>query len=116
MVMAHGTMLIEETTRPRVREALAIQGLCRDCVNAPTCTFPRDPSRPVRSCDEFAPTDLARDRQGSPLSTSAVFSTAISQAGSEPGYLKGLCGQCTQRPTCTFPKPAGGVWHCEELA
>jgi hypothetical protein len=26
----------------------------------------------------------------------------------------GLCPGCDKRPTCVFPKPAGGVWFCEE--
>ena len=27
---------------------------------------------------------------------------------------KGLCQTCEYRETCTYPKPEGGVWHCEE--
>jgi len=26
----------------------------------------------------------------------------------------GLCSICENRPACAFPKPEGGVWHCEE--
>jgi hypothetical protein len=25
-----------------------------------------------------------------------------------------LCSNCEDRHTCIYPKPAGGVWHCEE--
>jgi len=32
----------------------------------------------------------------------------------EVGELKGLCINCENRFTCILPKPAGGVWHCEE--
>ena len=28
--------------------------------------------------------------------------------------FKGLCVNCANRHTCLFPKPEGGVWHCEE--
>jgi hypothetical protein len=28
--------------------------------------------------------------------------------------LIGLCSNCDNRGTCVFPKPEGGVWHCEE--
>jgi hypothetical protein len=114
--MSQATMLIEEVIRPRVREIPVFQGLCRDCVNAPACTFPRDPSRPVRSCDEFAATELARDRQGPFVSAARVFAAVSSQAAPEPGNLKGLCRQCARRSSCTFPKPPEGVWHCDELA
>ncbi len=27
---------------------------------------------------------------------------------------KGLCGNCDSRESCMYPKPEGGVWHCEE--
>jgi hypothetical protein len=26
----------------------------------------------------------------------------------------GLCPTCDFRSTCMYPKPEGGVWHCEE--
>jgi hypothetical protein len=26
----------------------------------------------------------------------------------------GICSTCANRETCTFPKPEGGVWQCEE--
>ena len=26
----------------------------------------------------------------------------------------GLCCDCENRRSCMFPKPEGGVWHCEE--
>ena len=32
----------------------------------------------------------------------------------DPGKYKGLCSICEDRKTCTFIKPEGGVWHCEE--
>lgn len=28
--------------------------------------------------------------------------------------FKGLCVNCAYRETCLYPKPEGGVWHCEE--
>jgi len=27
----------------------------------------------------------------------------------------GICFTCARRDTCTFPKPEGGVWQCEEF-
>jgi hypothetical protein len=29
--------------------------------------------------------------------------------------LKGLCRTCVHAATCSFPKPPGGVWQCDEL-
>jgi hypothetical protein len=28
--------------------------------------------------------------------------------------FKGLCSSCEDRHVCIYPKPAGGVWRCEE--
>lgn len=33
--------------------------------------------------------------------------------GSDGDY-RGLCQDCANRATCTFPRAPGGVWHCEE--
>jgi hypothetical protein len=30
--------------------------------------------------------------------------------------LRGLCINCANRKRCLYPKPEGGVWHCEEYA
>ena len=84
-------------------------GLCRDCVSAPTCTFPRDPTRPIWSCDEFKPpSSVSAPGQPAAAGTAGMERT-------EPEDLKGLCRYCVRRPTCQYPKLPGGVWHCDEL-
>ncbi len=108
--MFQTTMAMQEAERAVLRKAPSIGGLCRDCVNAPACTFPRDPSRPIWSCDEFKSSTSA-SRPGQP-----VASGTAEAARTEPEELKGLCRDCLRRLTCQFPKPPGGVWHCEELA
>ena len=30
------------------------------------------------------------------------------------GREMGLCSHCENREFCTYPKPEGGVWHCDE--
>ncbi|MEI9476493.1 MAG: hypothetical protein WCO26_07950 [Deltaproteobacteria bacterium] len=30
------------------------------------------------------------------------------------GKHRGLCTICEDHGVCTYPKPEGGVWHCEE--
>ena len=30
-----------------------VRGLCKTCVHASNCTFPRDPDRPVTQCEEY---------------------------------------------------------------
>jgi hypothetical protein len=41
-------------------------------------------------------------------------STNSRNGTAENGRFKGLCVNCKYRETCLYPKPEGGVWHCEE--
>ena len=100
---------------PSNRQIYAQHGLCRTCVKAPECTFPRDPARPVRSCDEFEGIEAPRSEPTSRMVPALVFP----MDGAPDRWvteLKGLCVQCSRRNSCAYPKPAGGVWHCDELA
>jgi hypothetical protein len=38
----------------------------------------------------------------------------VSAAVDQPRIHRGLCVNCDVRETCTFSKPEGGVWFCEE--
>ncbi len=89
-----------------------ISGLCRDCLNAPECTFPRDPNRPVWQCEEFTGIECGPEKISceGPLPRGK----APILEGKETGEWIGLCKNCDHRKACAFPKPEGGVWHCDE--
>src|SRR3974377_1147908 len=113
--MSRTTMASQETTRAVSRDMQSIEGLCRTCSKAEGCTFPRDASRPVWSCDEFDGSTLA------PILPSARGFAApglrrVREELDEAREIKGLCTECANRSTCSYPKPPGGVWHCDELA
>lgn len=82
------------------------KGLCSTCMLANDCVFPRDAGRPVMHCDEFVGME-------NPLTIAAPRKVAVNQPQDSVEY-KGLCRNCEERFTCTYPKPAGGVWRCEE--
>jgi hypothetical protein len=87
------------------------KGLCSGCKNAPGCVFPREPGKPLLECAEF---------EGFPSAPSSFPKANVPPVDSPKGSarekvkLKGLCKDCENRRTCTFPKSEGGVWHCEE--
>ena len=91
------------------------KGLCSCCKFFETCTYPKDPSQPVLQCDEFQGIESP-----SPPCLTTVSSSVRdirpppSPAEQEVRTLRGLCSNCELRDTCTYPKPEGGVWHCEE--
>ncbi|MFB3816619.1 MAG: hypothetical protein ACE147_03040 [Candidatus Methylomirabilales bacterium] len=114
-------MADRETDRPALDEAAILRavraqragwkGLCRDCVKADTCTYPRDPARPVWGCDEYVSFDpLNPSHQPPPLVPGVVPAEVAPLA-----ELRGLCRTCAHAASCTYPKPPGGVWQCEEL-
>ena len=83
------------------------RGLCVACIRDSSCTYPR--LQPVVQCEEFEgyePRSLA-------LPASAPVCEDPAPAGAFEN--KGLCITCENRYTCGFPKPAGGIWHCEEF-
>jgi len=97
------------------------RGLCSTCKNTSTCTYPRDPDRPIFYCCEHegyeeceGSVSLALLRPGNIFSQKPDFVAKPLTMEPATGVDKGLCRNCTNRETCTFPKPEGGVWHCDE--
>lgn len=104
-------MVASHTTVPRHAALTAVpaQGLCTQCRHADDCTFgPRLAGHAVRSCDEFEG-DVVRPgmREVAPL-------TPHDAANGKGRPRLGLCANCDAWDQCTFPKPEGGVWSCDE--
>lgn len=100
----------EESAHP---ESGKRTGLCSCCNAAATCTYAR--TGPILQCEEFDGIVPPRMKV-----THATRASSTGLPKKPPGreedlsLLKGLCSLCENRSTCTFPKPEGGVWHCEE--
>ena len=86
-------------------------GICGQCRLADSCTYPRPDDRPVLECDEF---------EGYPMRAAAKVSAikqgkaSVKESENIVSLYRGLCSTCEKRENCNFPKPEGGVWHCEE--
>jgi hypothetical protein len=90
-------------------------GLCLTCDHARSCTYPRELDRPVWHCEEFEANQAPVDR--ATVESFLIEERAKARAAeysNGKGELKGLCVNCENRKTCTFPKPEEGVWRCEE--
>ena len=91
-------------------------GLCSYCKSAPNCTFTRDPNRPVCECDEFVGFTYASVGIPNQKNASLKHLSKNPLPSEDPFHLyKGLCSQCEERANCIYPKPEGGVWHCDEF-
>jgi hypothetical protein len=86
-------------------------GLCATCRNAPTCMYLRNASEPILHCEEFEESPLDTGKQ--PMEAKMSLVNFPEDPQEKPKYF-GLCANCKHRETCKFPKPPGGVWHCEE--
>ena len=89
-------------------------GLCMTCNNSPTC-FHRARRGPALYCEMFD--DCVAPLPGTDVSTVSRPtnpSIATLTAGEDVSKYAGLCMNCEHRRTCAHPKPAGGVWHCED--
>jgi hypothetical protein len=95
-----------------MKENIRYFGLCMNCRNASSCTFPRDPAKPAFYCEEF---EIETTVSIIPPEKERLFETDSAAAKEKDSTrFAGLCSDCEERQTCTFPKSEGGVWHCEE--
>jgi hypothetical protein len=75
--------------------------LCDTCRCAKVCMFYDYDLKPTDECKSYIPV-----QPEAPQSTTTP-----------PGkLLAGLCVNCSQRFTCTYDRPEGGVWHCEDYS
>ena len=88
-------------------------GLCLSCRNALTCTFLKNPNEAVLQCDEFDGFESFLRRPKS-FSHKSMMEFKSNSGKKDLDGAKGLCSICEDRKACTFPRPEGGVWHCEE--
>ena len=84
-----------------------VYNLCSICAGISSCTYPKEPGKPILFCEEF--------KEYPSLSGKIAAKTEpAGKVSKETKVFKGLCVNCENRETCVFPKPEGGVWHCEE--
>ncbi len=95
-------------------ERPALRGLCITCNHFPSCMFATRAKGPIWFCEEFD--DSGPMRTGPLAATLLTFPANVVNVQSIElsGTRLDLCSNCDERPTCAFPKPESGVWHCEE--
>ncbi len=66
--------------------------------------------------NELADEDEYTEAVAKQLPGQLVFCQETHGSVEETATVHGLCATCLHQATCDFPKPAGGVWQCEEYA
>lgn len=89
------------------KTALA-SGVCAACQHSPGCIYEASASSVILQCEQF---ELAF-----PAPTAQPICGELERmfGETENSTLIGLCSNCDNRRTCIYPKPEGGVWHCDE--
>ncbi len=88
------------------------KSICSNCEHAQGCMYQKNSDRPVWQCEEYGGYEkppVTITRKNNPSSSQKKADLKEYSA-----HYKGLCQTCDHRETCTYPKPEGGVWHCEE--
>lgn len=91
-------------------------GLCSCCESSLTCSYDKDPKHPVLQCEEVGAMTRSPAYSGGLKNNppSNIRKPSFPRKISFQQY-KGLCSTCEVVTFCTYPKPDGGVWHCEEF-
>lgn len=107
---------LKESTLENLNEELPLYRLCKNCIHKTNCVYNQSPVKQIMFCEEFEGEKLP--------ALQSVIVRNLSQIEEEVGAendvkqeskLMGLCRTCEHRNSCTYPKPEGGVWNCDEF-
>lgn len=88
------------------------RGVCAACKYERGCIYKGDSGRMILQCEQFEmefPVAVAAPNR-------LTGSRASSGKENDPKTSAGLCSSCRNREGCTYLRPEGGVWHCDEYA
>lgn len=99
----------ERERAQRQMEQLAQASLCANCRHLGECAFLSKACSPVQNCELYECGLSEKHR------FAVVQKTCTSgEAPENEADLLGLCITCDNLKSCNLPKPASGVWMCEE--
>lgn len=115
-VLGQKAMMPNRTKKKGNTDPKNYSGLCLCCLCSSVCTYPRDPGRPVLQCEEFEGISMPENKTMGCVVPPHVYHISESALGPQNlSAIRGLCASCDGLNTCAYPKPEGGVWHCEEF-
>jgi hypothetical protein len=89
-------------------------GLCSSCKTASDCHYMKDVKSRVLQCEEFEGYEPRIVKTTGKKLVKTSSNPGSSNEEKDSSNHRGLCNICEDREICNFPKPEGGVWHCEE--
>jgi hypothetical protein len=102
--------LEEERERMQLQmEQLVQASLCANCRHLGDCTFLSKACSPIQNCELYECGLSEKPR----LVVARKPCASVEEPEIEDGLL-GLCTTCENLKGCNLPRPASGVWMCEE--
>lgn len=88
------------------------RGICSACLHEEDCIYPTNEGQIVLNCGQFEPSPPMAPPNAAPAELEKLWEKSDKE---EPETkFKGLCSTCEDQYVCIYPKPAEGVWRCEE--
>jgi len=84
-------------------------GVCSACIHGSECLLEAEAGRVILQCEQFEmafPVEEVRPTR--------TQSRTLPTKGTTSSKYSGICSNCENREACSYPKPEGGVWRCEE--
>ena len=100
----------DDSTARQQAEQLINASLCANCRHQSDCGFLPRASAPILECELYECGPAGKPR----LMVVKKADSPLALPREEPEALLGLCMNCEHQGDCNLPKPAGGVWMCEE--
>ena len=101
----------EDDNSARMLMEQLIQGsLCSNCKHQGDCAFLGKACSPILECELY---ECGLSDKPRLMLVKKTCAPAEAQPESDDALL-GLCINCENLRGCNLPKPAGGVWMCEE--
>lgn len=100
----------DEERALNLMEALIQESLCANCKLQGDCVYLQKACAPVQACELYECGLSERPR----LRVVKKPGAAVAEPPESDDPLLGLCVNCENLRGCNLPRPAGGVWMCEE--
>jgi hypothetical protein len=101
----------EDNDRARMLMEQLIQGsLCANCRHQGGCAFLQRACAPILECELYE-CGLSEKPRLMVVKKPCAYAEDLPESDD---VLLGLCVNCENLRDCNLPKPAGGVWMCEE--
>lgn len=91
------------------------KGICSTCIYLKSCALRPACDQAIFHCEEFECNEVG-PRVNAPHIVASNPALAAAEKPEQDRKHLGLCINCDHRDTCTFTRPEGGVWRCNEYS